>query len=171
MLRKPHAPVTWEAPINVTNLMLVSALASMTQAQKNTFIARGGGLVWATLPLTAAQLCTASSVPIPFVPAPGVGFVLVPYLFVFSQRLGAATFAAARQYQAEWVGLNTDPLTTVAITNTANVYKRSCRGINNFSTTGPFENVAIQFRSETGDTTLGSGTFQADLLYTIAPVG
>lgn len=171
MLRRPRAPVTWEAPLNVTNTALVAALGSMTQAQKNQWIARGGGLVWATLSLTAAQLCTASSVPIPFVPAPGVGFVLVPYLFVFSQRLGATIFTAARQYQAEWVGLNTDPVGTVTITNTANVYKRSFRGIANFSTTGPFENVAIQFRSETGDTTNGSGTFQADLLYTIAPVG
>jgi len=163
--------VQWIAPLNVTNVSLVAALAAMTTAQKNAWIAAGGGLITATLFPTAAQLCTASSVPLAWVPAPGVGFVLIPVLYVFSQRLGAVVFGAARQYQPEWAGLNTDPLTTVSLTNTANAYKRSFRGINNFSTTGPFENVAINFRSETGDTTGGSGTFRADLLYAVAPVG
>jgi len=166
-------PVSWVAPLNVTNVSLVAALGSMTDAQKNVWIAKGGGLITATLFPTAAQLCTATSLPIPWAPAPGVGFVLIPVLFVMTQRLGVTIFGAARQYQPEWAGpLNTDPLSTIAMTNAANAYKRSFNSaMQNFSQSQVFENLGIVLNGVGGDTTGGSGSFRFDLVYAVAPVG
>ena len=170
MIRRVR-PLSFVGPLGVTNTALVSILGTMTQAQKNAWLLAGGGLVVATLFPTAAELRTATSAPIPWAPAPGVGFRIVPKFWVMSQRLGATPFGAARQYLPEWAGLGGAPLTTNTMINVAGTYRRSFADINNGTQGGPIDNVGMDLSQQGGDTSAGSGTFRFDLVYGVAPVG
>ena len=166
-----RAPVSFVAPLSVTSSSLVATFGAMTQAQKNQWIAQGGGLIVGTIFPTVAQMIAMATAPMTIAPAPGVGFRIVPYLFVMTQSLGAVVFGSARTYQVEWVGQNIDPIASVGIINTANVFRKtwSCVDSGGDTWSPNTENMAMEVIANL-NTSGGSGTFRFEFVYAVVPV-
>ena len=166
-----RSPVSFVAPLSVTSSSLVATFGAMTQAQKNQWIAQGGGLIVGTIFPTVAQMIAMATAPMTIAPAPGVGFRIVPYMFAMTQSLGAVIFGSARSYQVEWAGQNIDPIATIAIINTANVFRKTYGMVDSGGDSFAFNtaNVAMEVIANL-NTSGGSGTFRFDFVYAVVPV-
>jgi len=172
MMKGIRAPVTWTAPLSITNSALVATFGAMTQAQKNQWIAKGGGLIVGTLRPTVAEMIAMATAPMTIAPAPGVGFRIVPFFFVATQALGAVIFGSARSYQIEFAGQNIDPIATaVAVINTANVFRRTWVCVDGAGDNWGVntENMAVELIANL-NTSGGSGTFKYEFVYAVVPV-
>jgi len=169
-MRSLRAPVSFVGPLGAPSSAILSALNTLTLAQKTAWVLSGGGMACASLLLTPAQLNASFGAPITIVPAPGAGLVLQPRYFLFTQALGAAVFSAARTFRIRFNGLTTDPFTGIAMVNTANVYRQSwtcATGNDGWLANEEPANRALMFSADAA-ATLGSGSFRADVFFSLS---
>jgi len=169
----PDAPVGFtpnsQGP---TASAIISQILAMTYAQINQAILTGGGCVWASRLLTAAEVCTANTIPLTMVSAAALpaNTVIQPVYSVLQQRVGAAIYSAAPSFRGRWAGLTDDIAMVDGMTNTAGTYVYFLNELIAGGTTSPArpENRDVEL-SSTADRTLGSGTVRETFGYQLGP--